>query len=101
VTNLKEIDMEFGHHPDPALDFVTEVEAIENEINDRAAGLPATMDLGARMERAMQFKVGGSASAVVAKVDLRKYEAAFKAGSAVPAGVPDLSTVARGPVTKE
>jgi hypothetical protein len=74
--------MEFGHHPEPATDFCVEVEAIEAEITDRAAGLPVTMDLGARIERAMQFKVGGSAAAVVAKADLRKYEAAFKAGSA-------------------
>jgi hypothetical protein len=80
--------MEFGHHPEPATDFCVEVEAIEAEITDLNAGLPATMDLGARIERAMQFKVGGDAAAVVAKADLRKIEAAFKAGRA--AGVPGL-----------
>lgn len=74
--------MEFGHNPDPAIDFTCEVDAIEGEITDRAAGLPATMDLAARIERAMQFKVGGSAQAVAAKHDLRKIEAAFKAGAA-------------------
>lgn len=70
----------FGHHPDPAMDFSFEVDVIEAEITDRAAGLPATMDLGARIEQAMQFKVGGDAAAVVAKAELRKMEAAFKAG---------------------
>jgi hypothetical protein len=74
--------MNFGHHPDPVVDFVTEVEAIEREITDRNAGMPATIDLRARMERAMQFKVGGSAEAVGAKDDLRKFAAGFHAGEA-------------------
>lgn len=72
--------MEFGHHPDPAIDFCTEVDAIEGEMIDRAAGLTPTMDIAARIERAMQFKVGGSASCVVAKSDLRKLDFAFRAG---------------------
>ncbi len=77
--------MEFGHHPDPAIDFTCEVDCIEAEIVDRAAGLAATMDLAARIDRAMQFTVGGNTQAIAAKHDLRKIEAAFKAG--VPAGV--------------
>jgi hypothetical protein len=78
----------FGHHPDPAIDFTCEVDAIEGEITDRAAGLPATMDLGARIERAMQFTVGGDTKAIAAKHDLRKIEAAFKSGAASPAPQP-------------
>jgi hypothetical protein len=80
-TKQGELKMEFGHHPDPAVDFCLEVEAIEGELFDRKAGLPSTMDMGARITRAMQFKVGGDASAVVAKADLRKYDAAFNAGA--------------------
>lgn len=57
----------FGHHPDPAIDFVAEVEAIEAERADLAAGLPPTMDLQARTDRAMTFRVGGDAGAVAAK----------------------------------
>lgn len=75
--------MEFGHHPDPATDFVLEVEAIEGELTDRAAGLPATMDLAARIERAMKFRVGGDSAAVAAKHDLRIFELAFKAGASI------------------
>lgn len=74
--------MEFGHHPEPAVDFCPEVDAIEQEIIDRKAGLPPTMDLGARIERAMQFKVGGDSKAVAAKRDLRLIETAFEAGVA-------------------
>lgn len=72
----------FGHHPDPAIDFCLEVEAIEGELFDRKAGLAPTMDVGARIAGAMQFKAGGSAAAVAAKADLRKYEAGFNAALA-------------------
>jgi hypothetical protein len=75
--------MNFGHHPDPAIDFCLEVEAIENDITDRNAGLePQIAHLGERIERAMQFKVGGDAGAVVAKTALRTIEGAFKARQA-------------------
>lgn len=82
--------MEFGHHPDAAVDFCLEVEAIENDLTDRAAGLsPQIPDLGARIERAMQFKVGGDAGAVVAKSSLRKIEEAYKAGHTDGVTLPD------------
>lgn len=68
-------------HPDPAINFVLEVDAIEQEIVDRKAGLPATMDLAARIDRAMQFRVGGDCAAIAAKRDLRLIEAAFKAAA--------------------
>lgn len=61
----------FGHHPSPALDFMLEVEAIENELVDLAAGLAPTMDLPARVAAALEFKVGGDPGAVAAKNGLR------------------------------
>lgn len=70
----------FGHHPDPAIDFSEEVDAIEAEVVDRAAGLAQTMDLGARIAQALQFTVGGDTKAVVAKQALRKIAAAFDVG---------------------
>lgn len=79
--------MEFGHHPDAAVDFCLEVEAIENDLTDRAAGLqPQIADIEARIDRAMQFKVGGDTGAVVAKNSLRTIEQAFKAGAACGVG---------------
>ena len=74
--------MEFGHHSDPAIDFVTEVDAIQNDLIDRTAGMPPQIEkIGERIERAMLFRVGGSPAAIVAKRDLRLIEAAFKAGN--------------------
>jgi hypothetical protein len=73
--------LEFGHHPHPAIDFVTEVDAIEGEISDQAAGLPPAMCLRTRIERAMKFTVGGDMKAVAAKHDLRTVAAAFEAGA--------------------
>lgn len=73
--------MNFGHHPEPATDFCMEVEAIENEITGRAAGLPPQFNLRERIARAMAFKVGGAPKAIAAKRDLRMIEAAVKAGA--------------------
>lgn len=88
--------MNFGHHPDPAIDFTCEVDAIEGEIVDRAAGLAPTMDLELRIEQAMQFKVGGDTKAIVAKHDLRKAEAAFKAGAAYASALAQAREVPAG-----
>ena len=73
--------MEFGHHPEAPVDFCLEVDAIEQETIDRKAGLPANMDLAARIARAMLFRVGGNTRAVAAKRDLRLIETAFLAGA--------------------
>lgn len=74
--------MSFGHHPDITIDFSTEVDVIAAEIIDRAAGLPPTMDLGARIAAAMEFSIVGSPAAVVAKSELRGIDSAYRAGQA-------------------
>lgn len=75
--------MTFGHHPDPAHDFVNEVDTIEAELEDRAAGLVPTMDLGARIGAALLFDgTHGNPGAVVAKQELRRIAQAFNAGRA-------------------
>lgn len=72
--------MNFGHDQDPATDFCMEVQAIEDELAGQRAGMPARFDLGPRIERAMQFTVGGNARAVVAKSALRTIEIAYSVG---------------------
>lgn len=64
----------FGHHPDPAIDFCVEVEGIEGLYRDVLAGQAVAERLQARLERAMQFCVGGNEGAVAAKATLRKIE---------------------------
>lgn len=65
----------FGHHPDPAIDFCVEVEEIQSIYTDQTLGLRddhAILD--ARIARAMQFRVGGTVDASVAKAILREIE---------------------------
>ena len=64
--------MEFGHHPDPAIDFEVEVGAIEGLVYEARVGLADSDAVTARIERAMQFRVGGDAGAVRAKARLRE-----------------------------
>ena len=67
----------FGHHPDPAVDFCIEVEELEAIAESARIGLVgfgheddrATLDC--RIERAMEFRVGGDGIAVAAKDRLR------------------------------
>lgn len=74
--------MQFGHHEDPVTDFLTELEIIESEITDRAAGLPPMIDnLPERLERAMQFDTSASSGAAVAKSFMRFIAAAMKVGA--------------------
>jgi hypothetical protein len=65
----------FGHHPNPAIDFCVEVEALLGEIENRRVGFengtPSQTELDARIERALSFRVGGDPSAVMAKQQLR------------------------------
>jgi len=63
--------MHFGHHPDPAVDFCLEVEAIENEAVDQKAGMPPRFSVAERAARALQFRVGGDPRAIAAKAALR------------------------------
>ncbi len=64
----------FGWHPDPAIDFEVEVTDLEAEMTNRRIGFqPAPRDvLLSRMERALDFRVGGVPSCVSAKGVLRQ-----------------------------
>lgn len=65
----------FGHHPDPAIDFCIEVDAIKGELRQLALRLHVEGgDLGRRINRAMDFRVGGDPNACLAKVRLRQIE---------------------------
>lgn len=61
----------FGHHPDPAVDFCCEVDAIEGHIADIRAGLVSKDGLRERLMRASDFNVGGDVNACMAKDTLR------------------------------
>lgn len=72
----------FGHHPDPAIDFCIEVDALEGMAIDVRAGLDDAEAFKARLSRALEFRVGGDEGAVRAKDALRKLAAeAFAAES--------------------
>lgn len=60
----------FDHHPDPAIDFCIEVEELEGMAYDRSVGMPAP-DFESRVEKALDFRVGGDQWAVAAKAALR------------------------------
>jgi hypothetical protein len=79
----------FDHHPDPAIDFCVEVETLEGEWFNTtvgfANGTPSVANLRKRVDRAMDFRVGGDLNAIGAKTTLRRIEAAMNAG--VPANV--------------
>lgn len=61
----------FGHHPDPAIDFCCEVDAIEGMVADHRAGLCTKPPIRERMAKALDFTVGGDINAVIAKDTLR------------------------------
>lgn len=67
---------QFGHHPDPAIDFCVEVEELEAIYTDRCNRFAnaSDADLEKRLERAMAFRVGGDLHAINAKDRLRKLE---------------------------
>jgi hypothetical protein len=70
----------FGHHPDPAIDFCVEVESLESIVTDKELGLRANELLPlVRFDQAMEFQVGGDASAMKAKFVLRSLEVRLKA----------------------
>lgn len=64
----------FDHHPDPAIDFEVEVEELIGMAYNRRVGFDPEPDLDRRVERAMQFSVGGVPSCVSAKAELRKID---------------------------
>jgi hypothetical protein len=62
----------FGHHPDPVIDFCTEVDVIEGLFCDmKACGVPTKEELNKRVARAMLFSVGGDQHSIDAKAQLR------------------------------
>lgn len=69
----------FGHHPDPAVDFCTEVDAIDGMFADLGAGLETYQAVMNRVDRALEFRVGGDAHAVSAKRCLRHIHARLEA----------------------
>lgn len=64
----------FGHHPDPAIDFCVEVEEIQAMACNRRIGFDPEPALDGRVEKAMQFRVGGDLGAIAAKGMLRDVE---------------------------
>lgn len=65
----------FGHHPDPAIDYCVEVEELEGMMFNRRVGFDLEPTLDRRVERAMQFQVGGDIHAMAAKQFLKTIEA--------------------------
>lgn len=65
----------FGHHPDPAIDFCVEVEELESMHRNRTIGFDHEPALEARVEKAMDFRVGADLNAVHAKQALRQVDA--------------------------
>jgi len=63
--------MRYDHHPDPAIAFEVEIDIIEGMVADVLAGQSTKQEVINRMQRAMQFRVGGDARAVAAKDRLR------------------------------
>jgi len=76
----------FDHHPDPAIDFEIEVQALEARLFDAKGKIskpgtePETVAaVLADIDRAMTFTVGGDHGAVAAKATLRGLEASARA----------------------
>lgn len=67
----------FGYHPDPAIDFCIEVDALEGLHYDVSVGAGDKEELRRRVERAMQFRVGGDLSCVKAKEAVRRIQRAI------------------------
>lgn len=73
----------FGHHPDPAIDYCIEVEAIEGYYFDATHGIgkpsegPRKIDdtFRNRVEHALDFIVGGDLNAIAAKSIVRRVHA--------------------------
>lgn len=77
----------FGHHPDPAIDYCIEAEALEGYYFDATNGIgkpsegPRQIDSAfrERVSRALDFIVGGDLGAIEAKAIIRKIAAALPA----------------------
>lgn len=72
----------FGWHPEPATDFLVEVDYIAQLVLEKSIGYPDSQDgkpiqseIESRIFKAMGFNVGGDEACVVAKEKLRNLEA--------------------------
>lgn len=63
--------MRYDHHPNPAIAYCIEVDAIEGLIYDARHGMAEPSEVQKRIDRAMDFRVGGDVHAVAAKDKLR------------------------------
>lgn len=62
----------FDHHPNPAIDFCTEVDAIEGMLCELGNGVRTDRaEVNRRIDLAMTFRVGGDEGAVAAMGKLR------------------------------
>jgi uncharacterized protein with von Willebrand factor type A (vWA) domain len=61
----------YGHHPDPVIDFCTEVDALEGMKADINAGFDDEAEFSRRLSYALDFVPGADERAVVAKNRLR------------------------------
>lgn len=83
VTQADEPLGRFGHHPNPAIDFLVEVESIERlaeELRKCVTHIGHEADYAAlpsRIERALEFRVGCDSRCVEAKGRLRVIARAF------------------------
>lgn len=76
----------FGHHPHAATDFCIEVEALQGAHFNLTHDIPnpkiGAEEFRQRLERAMDFRVGGDEIAVNAKALLRELEASARGEAA-------------------
>lgn len=64
----------FDHHPDPAIDFCIEVDALEGLVADVRAGVEKRGVVEERLFKATMFRVGGDMRAVSARQKLLTLE---------------------------
>lgn len=62
----------FQHHPNAAIDFCAEVDALEGLVYEAAIGNRPRAPVIDRIYSALDFAVGGDANAVAAKDTLRR-----------------------------
>lgn len=62
----------FNHHPDPAIDFEVECDALMGLAYDVEHGMADRAAVVERMARALEFRVGGVQSCINAKEALRE-----------------------------
>ncbi len=70
--------MRYDHHPDPVIAYCIECDVIEGMFYDVRVGLMDRDELASRVDRAMDFRVGGDADAIKAKDRVREIDAALR-----------------------